>query len=154
MARWTYQVMDESRERSAVSGTSAVGSAANYDAQLAAFSTLRTEINSLILGSPQKYSYTPLEFVIGDPPPADPFAQREWKWLVTYIGAVSGKRFQIEIPTADPSNGHKVAGSDLADLTNADWVAFITAFEAFAKSPDNPAEAVTVESARLVGRNL
>lgn len=83
-------------------------------------------------------------------PPTDPQAQRERKWAVFYtdttqffddpVNAIPnegyGKIFKIEIPTAHfgltdifPLN------SDEADLTQTQMAAFVTAFEAMARSP-------------------
>ena len=83
----------------------------------------------------------------------NPYAQRELKWLVQYQGNTSGKLFSIEIAAPDVTD-NVVVNSDVADLTSTDWAAFKTAFEAYAKSPDNGTEAVTVIGAMLVGRNL
>jgi len=47
-----------------------------------------------------------------------------------------------------------VPNTDVADITSTDWAAFVTAFEAYAKSPDDVAETVTVIDARVVGRNI
>jgi len=85
--------------------------------------------------------------------PTSPYAQRELKWLVTYSGNTSGKKFTIEIACPDVTD-NVVPNTDLADLASTDWAAFVTAFEAYVKSPDNGTEAVTVLSARVVGRNI
>lgn len=86
-------------------------------------------------------------------PPSDEFAQRELKWLVTYEGTTSHKKFTLTIPTANPT-GRLIAGTDLADLTNTDIANWVTKFEALAKSPDADTEGVNVLSIRLVGRNI
>lgn len=153
MARAVMTLIDESLEKTTVAVNSAALSAGNFAAQETAWTALRTAMQALTLGGTVQHSlgqFTPLSYVV----PTDPFAQREMKWLISYTGDTSGKTFQIELGTADIGNGHKVAGSDRADLTDADWVAFITAFEAFVRSPDDIAEAVTVTGARFVGRNL
>jgi hypothetical protein len=85
--------------------------------------------------------------------PTSPYAQRELKWLVQYQGDSSGKLFSTEIAAPDITD-NVVVNSDVADLSSADWVAFITAFEAYVRSPDNATETVTVIAARLVGRNI
>jgi hypothetical protein len=81
------------------------------------------------------------------------YAQRELKWLITYQGDSSGKLFSIEIACPDITD-NIVPATDLADLASTDWAAWVTAFEDFARSPDDLAETVTVVSARLVGRNI
>lgn len=153
MARANIQFVDASNEKSTAGVTSTALTSANFDAQQTAFSALRTAMQALSLGDISQYSIATLvnpAFTV----PTNPFAQRELKWLVTYTGDTSGKTFQIEIPAADLGNDHLIPGTDQADTTDADWTAFITAFEAFAKSPDDATEAVTFVNARLVGRNI
>lgn len=153
MARANIQFVDASNEKSTMSVTSASLTSANFDAQQTAFNSLRTAAQALSLGDISQYAIstqTNPAYTV----PTNPFAQRELKWLVSYVGDTSGKTFQVEIPAADLGNDHLVAGSDLANVADAEWTAFITAFEAFAKSPDDPTEAVSFVTARLVGRNL
>jgi len=154
MARETYTLIDASNEKSTVTLNSVATTSANYDAQLTAYSTLRTAINGIVLGEPNKYQYVAVDFTVGNEPASDPFAQREMKWLVSYVGDSSGKLYQLERPTADLGNGNLIPSSDLADLTSTGMAAFVTAFEAFARAPDNLAETVTVTQIRFVGRNL
>jgi len=85
--------------------------------------------------------------------PTNVYAQREEKWLVTYAGNVSGKQYTLEIAAPDLT-GNLSGNTDVADLSAADWVAFKTAFEAFAKAPDDDGEGVVLLKARLVGRNI
>jgi hypothetical protein len=85
-------------------------------------------------------------------PPADTTSQVELKWLLTYEGNTSKKKFRTEIATPDTSK--LIPGTDKADLTDTDIAAYITAFEALAKSPDDDAEGVNVLDMRLVGRNV
>jgi hypothetical protein len=75
------------------------------------------------------------------------------KWLVQYQGNDTGKLFSVEIAAPDLT-GNVTPNTDIANLASADWVAFKTAFEAFAKSPDNGTEDVTVIGAKMVGRNI
>jgi hypothetical protein len=84
---------------------------------------------------------------------SNPYAQRELKWLVQYQGATSGKLFSVEIAAPDVTD-NVVVNSDVANLASTDWAAFVTAFNAYAKSPDNGTEAVAVVGAKLVGRNI
>lgn len=81
-----------------------------------------------------------------------PGAQRELKWLLKYTDDVTDLEYQTEIPCAELTSSLFVPGTDLADLTDADWVAFVAAFEALVVSKDE--NAITVQSVRLVGRNL
>lgn len=153
MARAILTLKDFSDENTSVGVYSEALTAGNFAAQETEWTALRTAIQALTLGNTARHSIAQ-QTEVTTLPPSDPFAQRELKWLVSYVGNVSGKTFQIEMGTADPANDHLSGNTDQADLAQADWVAFITAFEAFAKSPDDITEAVTVTAARLVGRNI
>lgn len=84
-------------------------------------------------------------------PPANAFAQREMKWLVTYVDNVTSQAYRLEIPTADLDE--LTLNTDLLDLTAAGaGDTFKAAFEAIVNSPDG--NAVTMISAKFVGRNL
>jgi len=150
--RNNFVIRDYSNELSNFGVTSIEGNAGNLTAQLAAQTTLSSAIENLTIGHLDKYTYT-IEGLNSPITPTNPYAQREMKWLVQYMGDVSGKVFSIEIAAPNITD-NVVPFSDVADLTSDDWAAFVTAFEAYAKSPDNGTEAVTVTGARLVGRNI
>lgn len=151
-SRVNFTIRDYSNELSSFGITSVTGNAGNLAAELAEAVTLSSAIENLTIGHLDKYTYSiiPLDTPIT---PSNVYAQREVKWLVTYTGDVSGKSYSIEIAApnlTDNLNGN----SDDADLSSTDWAAFVTAFEAFARAPDNGTENVTVVSARVVGRNI
>lgn len=151
MARTAIQFTDYSNEKSTVTVNGEALTAANFDAQATEASALAVAIGALSIGSLTQRTVT--QVVLDSPDiPTNPFAQRELKWLVQYQGDTSGKKYQMEIPCADLT-GNLVAGSDLADVTATPWVNFITAFEAYARAPDNLTESVSFVSARVVGRN-
>lgn len=79
----------------------------------------------------------------------NPLAQRENKWLVRYHDTNSAK-FTVEIPTADLSLLD--TGTEFLDLAGTEAAAFVTAFEDYVKSPDDPGLSVTVDSIQFVGR--
>jgi len=150
--RNNFQIRDYSNELSNFGVTSVSGNAGNLTAQLALQTALSSAIENLTIGHLDKYTYV-IEGLNSPITPSNVYAQREVKWLVQYMGDTSGKLFQIEI--ACPNLTDNLApNSDIADLTSADWVAFIDAFQDYARSPDNGTETVTVVSARLVGRNI
>lgn len=85
--------------------------------------------------------------------PANGKAQREAKWLCTYHNAVTpAKEYTLEIPC--PDFALQGAGVDTMDLTAGAGLAFKTQFDAFVKAPDNLAQAVVLDEALLLGRNL
>jgi len=148
----TIQITDYSNEKSSFGVTSVTGNAGNLTAEEGLAAALTDAVANLSIGVVSKHQYG---IMLIDAPgiATNPYAQREMKWLVTYQGDTSGKLFSIEIAAPDVTD-NVVANSDVADLGSVDWLAFVSAFEAFAKSPDNGTEAVTVVKAKLVGRNL
>lgn len=148
----TFQFTDYSNEKSTVTVNSLALSAANFDARETLRVALSSALNNLSIGVLSRQAVNDIR---DDSPgiPTNPFAQREMKWLVSYVGATSGKVFQMEIPAPSLTDNLQ-PNSDEADLTSTDWAAFVTAFEAYAIAPDTTSEAVTVLSARLVGRNI
>jgi len=148
----TIQITDYSNEKSSFGVTSVTANAGNLAAQQTLAADLVAATDDLTIGELTKQQ---MALVILDAPaiPTNPYAQREMKWLVQYQGSTSGKLFSVEIAAPDITD-NVVPNSDVADLASDDWAAWVTAFEAFAKSPDNGTEAVTVIGARLVGRNI
>jgi len=148
----TFTINDFSNEKSNFGVTSITANAGNLAAQQTAAAALAGAIEDLTIGELVKQT---MSLVILDTPaiPSSPYAQRELKWLVTYVGDSSGKEFQAEIAAPDITD-NVVGNSDVADLASTDWAAFVTAFESYVRSPDNGTETVTVIRARVVGRNI
>jgi len=148
----TFTITDYSDENTSFGVVSIDLTAGNLTAQQGYAADFAAAVDDLIIGElvKQQMAMIPL-----DTPaiPVNIYAQRELKWEITYVGAVSGKSFTTEIGTPDLTD-NVVPNSDIADLTSDDWVAFLSAWSAFVKSPDNGTEATTVVKARLVGRNL
>lgn len=148
----TLQFTDYSDERSSVQINGVALTAANFDAQATASAALSVAVGALSIGELTKRTYA--QVALDDPSiPTNPFAQRELKWYVSYRGDTSGKKFSLEIPCANVTD-NLVPNTDIADLTSTDWANFVTAFESYARSPENLTETVTVLGARLVGRNI
>lgn len=148
----TFQITDYSNEKSSFQVTSVTANAGNLAAQQTAAAALAGAVDDLTIGELTKQQ---MALVILDAPaiPTNPFAQRELKWLVQYVGDASGKIFNTEIAAPDITD-NVLVNSDRADLTSTDWAAFVTAFESYVRSPDNGTETVTVLRADLVGRNI
>jgi len=145
-------ITDYSDEKSSFAVVSITANAGNLAAQQTAAAALVGAVEDLTIGEVTKQEQC---LVILDSPaiPTSPYAQREMKWLVTYIGDTSGKKFTIEIACPDITD-NVVPNTDIADLASTDWAAFVTAFESYVRSPDNGTETVTVQSAKVVGRNI
>lgn len=121
---------------------------------LTQWGALKTATDALTLGVLANETLVLDNTILSADIPASPFAQRELKMQVNYIGNTSQKPFQIEVPCPDLA---------VLTLNNTDEVvladggvmaAFVTAFETLAKSPDSDVETVTVISAYIKGRNI
>jgi hypothetical protein len=147
----TFTILDYSEEKSPTSFSFGGVTALNIAGFLTQFGALRTAVQGIITGVVQKEKWVGDDTVLSNVPPTDTAAQIELKWLVTYEGATTNKKFRYEIPTPDTSK--LIPGTDQADLTDTDIAAYITAVEALAKSPDDDAEGINVLGINLVGRN-
>jgi len=123
--------------------------AGNFAAQTGLVSTLYTAALDITLGSQAATNVLAVatQSAVEN---TNPLAQRENKWLVRYHDSASTK-FTLEIPTADLSllDG----GTEFLNLADGGPIAaFVTAFEAVVKSPDDPTLSVTIDSIQFVGR--
>jgi len=150
---WNDNTMKANGQPESASITLAIAtlSAANVVAKKALIDTLRTTIATLVIGVDAKHELTFEKVITSQNRASSTLAQRENKWLVRYHGNTSLKKFQCSIPTADLSL--LPDGSEFLDMTDTDPAAFKSAFEAIVVSPDDGAEAVTVDSVQFVGRN-
>jgi len=123
--------------------------AANIVAESAKADTLRTELEKITLGGIQKREL--VAWVNNTKIAAtEPFAQREIKWVVFYHDNSTGKVWNVELPCADLAKLDPNT-SDRADMTDADVITFVAAFEAFQRSPVG--NEVTVDYIAFAGRN-
>lgn len=148
-----FTLLDFSNESSGVRMYNGAITAASIAGFLTAFGGMRTALEGITLGTMKQEQWIGDTTLLSNTPPTNVFAQRESKWLVRYQGNTTQKIHNLEIPTADPT-GRLIAGTDKADLTEANMAAWVTAFEAFARTPDSDIETVTVLDVTLVGRNL
>lgn len=161
----SFTLIDHNREKSTVQFYTGNVTAASLPGLLTQFGALRAAVEGITLGVVSQESLKVFDTKLANVPPADANAQRERKWLVVYedvtaffddpVNAIPNegyrKVFTFEIPTAELT-GRLLPNSDEADLANAGVTAFITAFEAVARSPYGGA--VNVLQLRAVGRNL
>jgi len=149
----TYTLGDFSHEKASYTANFGDVTAVSIAGLLTQIGTLRTKTDAITLGTLQKEKWVGDDTVIAQTFPTNVFAQRETKALVTYQGDTSLKKFQLEIPTFDPT-GRLIAETDKIDLTETAMAEWVTAFEDVGRSPDDDTETVTVLGAVLVGRNL
>jgi hypothetical protein len=119
---------------------------------------LETATDNVTIGVRRKSTWVGDETTITNTWPTDKAAHRENKLLVTYIDDTTEKPYTLTIPTIDFSVLNYVPGGGDAVLfagagASAQIIAWVTAFEAIASSPDNPGNSVTVTKMRYVGRN-
>lgn len=108
-------------------------------------------LSNIILGVLGREQLVMDNTVIDNSSPTDTNAQIELKFLFTYEGDTSKKKFRFEVPT--PDTQFVLPGTDIVDITATEIAAFITATEAIGRSPDSDTETITILDARLVGRN-
>lgn len=123
--------------------------AANFVAQTGLVSALFTAALDITLGA-QAGSNVLAVSTVAAVESTNSFAQRENKWLVRYHDTGS-TRFTLEIPTADLALLD--TGTEFLNLDDGGPIAaFVAAFEAVVKSPDDPALTTTIDSIQFVGR--
>jgi len=144
---------DYGGEKSTVSYNIATLAVGNIATVTGLVDTLNAAIEAVSVGLNVKEAVLASETGSGTGKSTDPTAQRELKWLVAYQDDVTLKGYQMEIPcpllTANTLDANSANGALMSDAL---WTDFVAAFEAVVKSPTSGA--VTVQSVRLVGRNL
>lgn len=160
-----FSIMDYSREKSSFSLNTGEVTAVSLPGLLTEAGTLRTAIDGITLGTVSDESLSVFNTNLSNTPPASALAQVESCWLVTYednlpffddpVNAIPnegyGRLFTLTIPTADiAASGRLAPNSDEAILAETGIAAFISAFEATARSPYGGT--VNVTSIRFVGR--
>lgn len=148
-----FTLLDYSDEKSSVNIYNGAITAVSIGGFLTQFGEMRTALEGITLGTMHQEQWIGDVTLLSNARPASPVAQRESKFLVRYHNVVTGKKFTLEIPTADLT-GRVVAGTDRALLTETNMAAFVTAFNAFARSPENDTDAVVIDDILVVGRNL
>ena len=162
----TFSVADFGGEMSSFGVRVGVVTAGTLPGLLTQIGAIRTATAALILGTIQREQLVAFNSPLSSARPTNPNAQRERKWLVTYVDSLAffdaptnaipnegfGKKFQIEIPTANLTTDLLLGNTDMADLENAAWIAWVNAFEAMGRSPHGGT--VDVLDVRAVGRNI
>lgn len=159
----SFTFLDYDREVSSMQVNTGDITALTIAGALTQWGSLRNALAGITLGTISNEALNVFNTRLSNSVPADESAQRERKWLVTYEDATQffdapvnaipnagyGKKFSVEIPTAD-YDGKLLTNTDQADLTNTDIAAFVDAFEDLCKSPYGGA--VNVLQMTAVGR--
>lgn len=147
----SFSIQDYSGEDSDMSFHNGPITALTIAAYLTQFGDLRDATQAIILGNIVRDKWIGDATKYSTAPVTDPNAQRERKWLVTYEGTTSFSIYKLEIPTANLElTDALLPGTDLVDLTQTEIAAWVTAFEAIAKTAYQ--EAVNVTEIQAVGR--
>ncbi len=130
--------------------------AANLAAWLVQWGNLKTSVAAITLGVLAHERVKIYDTQLGTGYPTDMFARRENKLLISYQGDTLGKKFTVELPSPDNSVlTFETGDANFVVLADAGvMAAFVTDFEAIARSPEDGDETVTMLSAKYVGRNL
>ncbi len=129
------------------------GNIAAWDAEWA---TYKTTLDAIIIGVIRDEDVKVYDNLLDAAMPASDFARRELKLLVRYHEVTSGAKFRSEIPCPDLTALTLESGdANFVNLADAGvMAAWVTAAEAIMRSPDDPTEAILIDSAQVVGRNI
>lgn len=145
----TFGFLDYDRETGSTNIQTGAVTAVSLPGLLTQIGNLRTAIQNIVVGTIKSESLYAFRTTLSNAAPADPQAQRERVWVVHYEDVTAffddpvnsipnegfGKNFTVAIPTADFSGTHLQTNSEDANLADPEISAFVTAFEALARSP-------------------
>lgn len=163
--RLSFSLLDHSKEVKNTSLLTGNVTAVSLPGLLTQIGTLRAAIDAITLGTVAGEMLVAFDTNLSNAIPASELAQVETVWIVQYEDALPffddpvnaipnegfGKKFSLSIGTADLV-GRLLPNSDEADLADAGIAAFVTAFEAIARSPYGGT--VNVLKITSGGRNL
>lgn len=148
----TVSVRDYSDETSTTRLNFGAVTAVSIAGLLTQWGTWRNTLADIVLGIVGKETLVMDSTVLSNDSPTASDAQVELKFMFTYEGDTSKKKYRFEVPTPDTTK--VLPGTDIVDLTDTQVAAFVTATEALGRTPDDDTETITVLDARLVGRNI
>lgn len=150
-----YTITDYSDEKTRHNINLQAVTSANLDGLLTSIGSYQTALDAIVLGVIATEDVHARVDDISNALPASKFAQRETKLLIRYAGNTTGNVYTLTIGTPDLANLTITAGQEFVTLADGGiMAAWVTAFEAIARSPDDDTETVTVLSAQHVGRNI
>lgn len=146
-----FEILDYSMSKSSFSFSFGAITALSLPAFLTQFGALRSALQNIIIGTIAKERWVGDETILSNIPPLESAAQRELAWRVYYAGTEGSRRLKhCDIATAD--TGLLLSGSDMADMSDPNIAAFVTAFEAIATDPEDEEAAAIVAKIQLIGR--
>lgn len=149
MGKWNLGIIDHDSEGSSVGVNIADLNAGNIAAALVELATLRDAVEAVILGTLRSEQVIASTAEIAGVAPANGFAQRETKWLVSGVDS-AGLATTLEIPTANLNL--LPGGTGVLDISAGVGLALKNALDAvWVSRAGNP---VTVSRIIHVGRNI
>ena len=144
------------KERSPFTVQAQQMTAANYTTWHSEWGSLKTATDAIIAGVIRDETTVAEDALLDGSVPASNIARRELKLLIRYTGNVSGDEFRSELATPLLTALTMESGdANFVQLADGGvMAAFVTAFQTFARSPNDPTENVTIQSVQVVGRNI
>lgn len=150
--RGSFTFVDYSEESASMGFHFGAITPASLAGFLTQFGALRTATEAIVLGELTDDQWVGDATKYANAAPTDTNAQRERVWLVSYEGTTSFSKYTLTIPTGNfDLAGVFLPGTDEVDLTQPAIAAWITAFEALARTPYQ--ETVNVLNIYGEGRN-
>jgi len=145
------QLLDYSNERKSFvvyAGEITALTIAGFLAELTAYNTA---VDAITLGRVSEREWSALS-TVSNTPPTSKLAQIETEMLVTYRSVTLQQPFSFRIPTIDYGVFNYINDEVILSGAgaSAETTAFITAFEALAKSPNADGDDIEVTSMRVV----
>lgn len=142
--------VDHDDEKSNVAFNMPDVNAGNFTAQDTAMDTVRNAVEGVLITNLAKEERVFEVVDTGAGLPANGFAQRETKWLVSYQDDVTGKKSTRELPGADLAL--LVSNEQVMEIASGAGQTLVTALEAEIISDEG--NAITVLKITHVGRNI
>lgn len=146
----TYWEFGTEAKASSVSVHSPELNAGNIAAQETLRAAFEAAVDAVSLGSPGSEEFVATLVEVAKTPSANPLAQRENKWLVSYKDNTTNRGGTFTIPTADLAL-LQADGVNM-DAASDEYADLVTAAEAFVRSPLG--NTITVTSIRFTARNI
>jgi hypothetical protein len=146
-------IADVGAETSTVSfahGEITVGSIGGF---LTDWGALKTAVEGVIIGVLKSESVKLDDTVLSQALPTNPFAQRELKLKVNYVGDSGGDPTYITIACPDLDALTLVGRNEVLLADAGPMAALVAAMEQIMRYPGTDTETITVTSASIVGRN-
>jgi hypothetical protein len=149
----TLAIRDNSKELSRFTVNYGAVTAASLPGLLTDWGNLKTAVAGVTIGELANEVLTIDNTVLSSAVPTNPFAQRELKLKVNYVGDTTGKPYHITIACPDLTNLTLNNTDEVLLADGGIMAALVTAMETIMRTPDDDTETVTVVSAYIVGRN-